>query len=276
MSIKQFKPYTPGRRFMTVIDKTEVSKKKPEKSLLAPLHKTGGRNNKGRITSRHRGGGAKRKYRIIDFKRDKLAVPGKIAAIEYDPNRNALIALIHYVDGEKRYILAAKDLKVGDIVTAGPEADIRPGNALKLKDIPIGTIVHNLELEPGRGGKLVRAAGTSAQLMAKEGKHAFIRMPSGELRLILQECMATIGQVGNEDFENLSAGKAGKNRWLGRRPGVRGVVMNPVDHPMGGGEGRSKSNMHPVSPWGTPAKGYRTRKKNKPTDRLIVRRRYEK
>ncbi len=275
MAIKQFKPYTPGRRFMTVQDKTEVSDKKPERSLLAPLTKTGGRNNKGRITSRHIGGGAKRQYRIIDFKRNKLSVPGKIAAIEYDPNRNAFIALVHYVDGEKRYILAPKDLKVGDTITAGPDSDIQPGNALKLKDIPIGTVIHNLELEPGRGGKMVRAAGTSAQLMAKEGKHAFIRMPSGELRLILLECMATIGQVGNEDFENLSAGKAGKNRWLGKRPGVRGVVMNPVDHPMGGGEGRSKSNKHPVSPWGTPAKGYRTRKK-KPSDRLIVRRRYEK
>ncbi|MGI6784647.1 MAG: 50S ribosomal protein L2 [Aminivibrio sp.] len=275
MAIKQFKPYTPGRRFMTVQDKTEVSKKKPEKSLLAPLSRSGGRNNKGRITARHIGGGAKRQYRIIDFKRNKFSVPGKIAAIEYDPNRNALIALVHYVDGEKRYILAAKDLKVGDTVTAGPESDIQPGNALKLKDIPIGTVIHNLELEPGRGGKLVRAAGTSAQLMAKEGKHAFIRMPSGELRLILQECMATIGQVGNEEFENLSAGKAGKNRWLGKRPGVRGVVMNPVDHPMGGGEGRSKSNKHPVSPWGTPAKGFRTRKK-KPSDRLIVRRRNQK
>lgn len=275
MAIKQFKPYTPGRRFMTVQDKTEVSDKKPERSLLAPLTKTGGRNNKGRITSRHIGGGAKRQYRIIDFKRNKLSVPGKIAAIEYDPNRNAFIALVHYVDGEKRYILAPKDLKVGDTITAGPDSDIQPGNALKLRDIPIGTVIHNLELEPGRGGKMVRAAGTSAQLMAKEGKHAFIRMPSGELRLILLECMATIGQVGNEDFENLSAGKAGKNRWLGKRPGVRGVVMNPVDHPMGGGEGRSKSNKHPVSPWGTPAKGYRTRKK-KPSDRLIVRRRYEK
>jgi len=275
MAIKQFKPYTPGRRFMTVQDKTEISRKDPERSLLAPLNRTGGRNNNGRITSRHIGGGNKRQYRIIDFKRNKLSVPGKIAAIEYDPNRNALIALFHYVDGEKRYILAPKDLKVGDFITAGPESDIQPGNALKLKDIPIGSVIHNLELEPGRGGKLVRAAGTSAQLMAKEGKYAFIRMPSGELRLILQECMATIGQVGNEDFENLSAGKAGKTRWLGKRPHVRGMVMNPVDHPMGGGEGRSKSHKHPVSPWGTPAKGFRTRKK-KPSDKLIVRRRYEK
>ena len=275
MAIKQFKPYTPGRRFMTVQKNDDITKKDPERSLLAPLHKKGGRNNRGRITMRHRGGGAQRLYRVIDFKRNKLSVPGKVAAIEYDPNRNARIALIHYLDGEKRYILAPKDVKVGETIVAGPESDIRPGNALKLKDIPVGTMVHNLELEPGRGGKLVRAAGTSAQLMAKEGKYAYVRMPSGELRLILQECMATVGQIGNEDYENVSLGKAGKTRWLGRRPMVRGMVMNPVDHPMGGGEGRSKSHKHPVSPWGTPAKGYRTRK-NKPSDRLIVRRRYEK
>ena len=275
MAIKQFKPYTPGRRFMSVQKNDDITKKDPERSLLAPLHKKGGRNNRGRITMRHRGGGAQRLYRVIDFKRNKLSVPGKVAAIEYDPNRNARIALIHYLDGEKRYILAPKDVKVGDTIVAGPESDIRPGNALKLKDIPVGTMVHNLELEPGRGGKLVRAAGTSAQLMAKEGKYAYVRMPSGELRLILQECMATVGQIGNEDYENVSLGKAGKTRWLGRRPMVRGMVMNPVDHPMGGGEGRSKSHKHPVSPWGTPAKGYRTRK-NKPSDRLIVRRRYEK
>mgnify|MGYP000991113388 FL=1 len=275
MAIKQFKPYTPGRRFMTVQKNDDITKKDPERSLLAPLHKKGGRNNRGRITMRHRGGGAQRLYRVIDFKRNKLSVPGKVAAIEYDPNRNARIALIHYLDGEKRYILAPKDVKVGDTIVAGPESDITPGNALKLRDIPVGTMVHNLEIEPGRGGKLVRAAGTSAQLMAKEGKYAYVRMPSGELRLILQECMATVGQIGNEDYENISLGKAGKTRWLGRRPMVRGMVMNPVDHPMGGGEGRSKSHKHPVSPWGTPAKGYRTRK-NKPSDRLIVRRRYEK
>jgi large subunit ribosomal protein L2 len=212
---------------------------------------------------------------LIDFKRNKIGVKGRIASIEYDPNRNARIALVHYFDGEKRYIIAPKDLKIGNIVISGHEADITPGNALKLKDIPIGTIIHNLELEPGRGAKLVRAAGTSAQLMAKEGKYAYVRMPSGELRLILQECMGTIGQVGNEDYENISLGKAGKNRWLGKRPAVRGMVMNPVDHPMGGGEGKSKGHKHPVSPWGTPAKGYRTRKK-KPSDRLIVRRRYAK
>lgn len=275
MAIKKFKPYTPGRRFMTVQKNDDLTKKDPERSLLEPLHKKGGRNNRGRITMRHRGGGAKRLYRVIDFKRNKLNVPGKVAAIEYDPNRNARIALIHYLDGDKRYIIAPKDLNVGDKIVAGPESDIRPGNALKLKDIPVGTTVHNLELEPGRGAKLVRAAGTSAQLMAKEGKYAYLRMPSGELRLILQECMATIGQVGNEDFENVSYGKAGKTRWLGRRPMVRGMVMNPVDHPMGGGEGKSKSHKHPVSPWGTPAKGYRTRKK-KPSDKMIVRRRHEK
>ncbi len=275
MAIKKFNPYTPGRRFMTVQKNDDLTKKDPERSLLEPLHKKGGRNNRGRITMRHRGGGAKRLYRVIDFKRNKLNVPGKVAAIEYDPNRNARIALIHYLDGDKRYIIAPKDLNVGDKIVAGPESDIRPGNALKLKDIPVGTTVHNLELEPGRGAKLVRAAGTSAQLMAKEGKYAYLRMPSGELRLILQECMATIGQVGNEDFENVSYGKAGKTRWLGRRPMVRGMVMNPVDHPMGGGEGKSKSHKHPVSPWGTPAKGYRTRKK-KPSDKMIVRRRHEK
>ena len=224
---------------------------------------------------RHIGGGHHRLYRVIDFKRNKTNIQGKVATIEYDPNRNARIALVHYSDGEKRYIIAPKDIKVGSVIISGPEADITPGNALKLKDIPIGTVIHNLELEPGRGAKLVRAAGTSAQLMAKEGKYAYIRMPSGELRLILQECMASIGQVGNEDHENISLGKAGKNRWLGKRPTVRGMVMNPVDHPMGGGEGRSKGNKHPVSPWGTPAKGYRTRKK-KPSDKLIVRRRYAK
>ncbi|MDR1622681.1 MAG: 50S ribosomal protein L2 [Synergistaceae bacterium] len=275
MSIKQFKPYTPGRRQMTIQGREDITAEKPERSLTVELRKSGGRNNTGRITMRHIGGGHRRAYRIIDFRRNKLGVPGKVATIEYDPNRNARIALIHYADGEKRYIILPKGLKVGDTIVAGPEADITPGNALKLKDMPVGTIVHNLELEPGRGGKLVRAAGTSAQLMAKEGKYAYLRMPSGELRLILQECTATVGQVGNEDYENVSLGKAGKTRYLGRRSSVRGMVMNPVDHPMGGGEGRSKGNKHPLSPWGTPAKGYRTRK-NKPSDRLIVRRRYDK
>jgi len=253
----------------------EITKTEPEKSLVVSLKKKGGRNNLGRVTMRHRGGGHKRLYRIIDFKRNKIGVPGKVAAIEYDPNRSARIALIHYVDGEKRYILAPVGLAVGDTIMAGPDADIKPGNALKLKDMPVGTFIHNIELEPGRGGVLVRSAGAAAQLMAKEGKYAYVRMPSGELRLILQECMATVGQVGNVDHENVTKGKAGRNRWLGRRPHVRGMVMNPVDHPMGGGEGRSKSNKHPVSPWGTPAKGYRTRKR-KPSDKYIVRRRYDK
>ena len=275
MSIKQFKPYTPGRRQMTIQGREDITAQKPERSLTVVLKKHGGRNNTGRITMRHRGGGERRLYRIIDFKRDKIGIPGKVATIEYDPNRNARIALINYVDGEKRYIILPKGLSVGDIIHSGPDSDITPGNALKLKDIPVGTIVHNIEMQPGCGAKLVRSAGTSAQLMAKEGKYAYIRMPSGELRLILLECMAVVGQVGNEDYENISLGKAGKTRHKGRRPSVRGMVMNPVDHPMGGGEGKSKSNKHPVSPWGTPAKGYRTRKR-KPSDRLIVRRRYDK
>jgi len=260
---------------MSIQGREDITTDKPERSLTAPLRKSGGRNNTGRITMRHVGGGHRRTYRIIDFKRDKTGVPGKVATIEYDPNRNARIALINYADGEKRYIILPKGLKVGDTIVSGPGADIVSGNALKLKDMPIGSVIHNIELQPGCGAKLVRSAGMSAQLMAKEGKHAYVRMPSGELRLILQECMATIGQVGNEDHENISLGKAGKTRYLGIRPTVRGMVMNPVDHPMGGGEGKSKGNKHPVSPWGTPAKGYRTRK-NKASDRLIVRRRYEK
>ncbi|ACZ19413.1 50S ribosomal protein L2 [Thermanaerovibrio acidaminovorans] len=272
MGMKSYKPITPGRRFMVTPTYEEVTKSTPERSLIRVIKKHAGRNNTGRITMRHRGGGAKVKYRIVDFKRDKLGVPGKVAAIEYDPNRSARIALIHYLDGEKRYILCPSGLKVGDMIEAGPNADIKPGNALKLKDIPVGTVIHNIELEPGRGGVLVRSAGASAQLMAKEGKYAYVRMPSGELRLVLQECCATVGQVGNEEHENAVSGKAGRTRWMGRRPHVRGMVMNPVDHPMGGGEGRSKSNKHPVSPWGTPAKGYRTRKP-KPSDKFIIRRR---
>ncbi len=275
MSIKQFKPYTPGRRQMTIQGREDITTDKPERSLVTELRKHGGRNNTGRVTMRHIGGGHRRKYRIIDFKRDKIGIPGKIATIEYDPNRNARIALVNYADGEKRYIVMPKGLKVGDVIIAGAEADITPGNALKLKDIPVGTVIHNIEMQPGCGAKLVRSAGTSAQVMAKEGKYAYIRMPSGELRLILLECMATVGQVGNEDYENISLGKAGKTRWKGRRPVVRGMVMNPVDHPMGGGEGKSKSNKHPVSPWGTPAKGYRTRKR-KASDKFIIRRRYDK
>ena len=272
MGIKKYRPTTPGRRFMTSPDFSEITKSTPERSLTESLKSHGGRNNTGRVTMRHRGGGARKIYRIIDFKRDKVGVPGRIAAIEYDPNRSARIALVHYKDGEKRYILAPVELSVGDRIVAGPDADIKPGNALKLKNIPDGTVIHNIEIEPGRGGVVVRSAGTSAQLMAKEGKYAFVRMPSSELRLILLECMATIGQVGNEEHENIVFGKAGRTRWTGRRPHVRGIVMNPVDHPMGGGEGRSKSHKHPVSPWGTPAKGYRTRKR-KPSDKFIVRRR---
>lgn len=275
MSIKQFKPYTPARRHMSIQSREDITKDKPERSLVVQLRKHGGRNNTGRITMRHIGGGHRRAYRIIDFKRDKLGIPGKVAAVEYDPNRNARIALINYLDGEKRYIILPKGLNVGDMIYSGPESDITPGNALKLKDIPVGTIIHNIEMQPGKGAKLVRSAGTSAQLMSKEGKYAYIRMPSGELRLILLECMATVGQVGNEDYDNISLGKAGATRHRGRRPVVRGMVMNPVDHPMGGGEGKSKSNKHPVSPWGTPAKGYRTRK-HKPSDKLIIRRRYDK
>jgi len=272
MGMKSYKPITPGRRFMVTPTYEEVTKSTPERSLIRVIKKHAGRNNTGRITMRHRGGGAKVKYRIVDFKRDKLGVPGKVAAIEYDPNRSARIALIHYLDGEKRYILCPSGLKVGDMIEAGPNADIKPGNALKLKDIPVGTVIHNIELEPGRGGVLVRSAGASAQLMAKEGKYAYVRMPSGELRLVLQECCATVGQVGNEEHENAVSGKAGRTRWMGRRTHVRSMVKNPVDHPMGGGEGRSKSNKHPVSPWGTPAKGYRTRKP-KPSDKFIIRRR---
>lgn len=272
MGIKKYRPTTPGRRFMTTPDYAEITKSEPERGLVESLKKHGGRNNTGRITLRHRGGGFRKLYRIIDFKRDKIGVPGKVASIEYDPNRSARIALIHYADGEKRYVIAPVGLKAGETILAGPSSDIKPGNALKLRDIPDGTVIHNIELEPGRGGVVVRSAGSSAQLMAKEGKYAFVRMPSGELRLILLECMATIGQVGNEEHENIVYGKAGRTRWKGRRPHVRGMVMNPVDHPMGGGEGRSKSHKHPVSPWGTPAKGYRTRKK-KPSDKFIVRRR---
>ncbi len=276
MAIKSFNPYTPGRRHMTIQSNADITKDKPERSLIAGKKKrSGGRNNLGRTTMRFIGGGHARKLRIVDFRRDKTGVPGRVAAIEYDPNRSARLALIFYADGEKRYILCPHNLSVGDTIMAGPQSDIRPGNAMKLADIPVGTTIHNIEMTPGCGAKLVRSAGTSAQLMAKEGKYAFIRMPSGELRLILLQCMATIGQVGNIDHENISVGKAGKTRWLGRRPRIRAMIQNPVDHPMGGGEGNTKSHRHPVSPWGTPAKGYRTRGR-KPSDRLIVRRRYAK
>ncbi|MBO8136882.1 MAG: 50S ribosomal protein L2 [Desulfotomaculum sp.] len=272
MAIKKFKPTSPGRRFVTVSDFAEITKTEPEKSLLVPLKKHAGRNNQGRITVRHRGGGHKRMYRIIDFKRDKDGIPAKVAAIEYDPNRSAYIALLHYVDGEKRYIIAPKGLEVGSFVESGPDADIKVGNALPLENIPVGTTIHNIELHPGHGGQLVRSAGTSAQLMAKEGKYAIIRMPSGEMRMVLQKCRATIGQVGNVEHENITIGKAGRKRWLGIRPTVRGVVMNPVDHPHGGGEGRSPIGRHPVTPWGKPALGAKTRKK-KYSDKLIIKRR---
>ncbi|HHY79510.1 LSU ribosomal protein L2P [Thermoanaerobacter thermohydrosulfuricus] len=274
MGIKSFKPTSPGRRQMTVLTFEEVTKDKPEKSLVVTLTKSGGRNVYGRITVRHRGGGHKRKYRIIDFKRDKDGVPGKVAAIEYDPNRTAYIALIHYLDGEKRYIIAPYGLKVGDIVESGENVDIKVGNALPLRNIPVGTIIHNIELIPGKGGQLVRAAGTAAQLMAKEGDYVQVRMPSGEIRLIEADCRATIGQVSNLDHENVKIGKAGRSRWLGRRPTVRGSAMNPVDHPHGGGEGKAPiGHPGPLTPWGKPALGYKTRKKGKASDKFIIKRR---
>lgn len=274
-TIKKFKPTSPGRRFYTQLISDEITRSEPEKSLLEPLKRTGGRNNNGRITSRHRGGGHKRRYRRIDFKRDKLGVPARVASIEYDPNRSANIALLHYVDGEKRYILAPKGLKVDDRIVSDAKADIRPGNTMPLDAIPLGTHVHNVEMKIGGGGQIVRSAGTYAQLMAKEFGYATLKLPSGEMRRINLRCRATVGEVGNGQFENTNRGKAGRSRWLGRRPKVRGVAMNPVDHPHGGGEGKSSGGRHPVSPWGMPTKGYRTRRK-KPSDRFIVRRRYKK
>lgn len=274
MAIKSFKPTSPARRFMTVSTFDEITAVKPEKSLTAPLKKTGGRNSLGRITVRHRGGGHKRRYRIIDFKRNKDGVPARVATIEYDPNRSARIALLHYADGEKRYIIAPHKLNVGDEVVSGPDADIKVGNALPLANIPVGIIVHNVELKPGKGAQLARSAGTMAQLVAKEGKYATLKLPSGETRMVSQKCKATVGQVGNLDHENITIGKAGRKRWLGIRPTVRGTVMNPVDHPHGGGEGKNKSSgRHPVTPWGKPTLGAKTRKKGKPSDKLIVRRR---
>jgi large subunit ribosomal protein L2 len=272
MPKKKNLPTSPGRRFQTFADFTVITKNKPEKSLLQPLRKSGGRNSDGRITARHRGGGHKRFYRVVDFKRDKIGVPAKVAAIEYDPNRSANIVLLHYVDGEKRYILAPAKLKPGDTVLAGPDADIQPGNAMALRDIPPGTHIHNIELKRGKGGQIVRSAGAYAQLMAKESRYALVKLPSGEVRRVLIDCMATVGQVGNVEHETVSFGKAGRNRWTGRRPRVRGVAMNPVDHPMGGGEGRSSGGRHPCTPWGKPTKGYRTRK-NKRTDKYIIKRR---
>jgi large subunit ribosomal protein L2 len=272
MPIRKYKPTSPGRRNMSVSTFEEITKKRPERALLAPLPRKAGRSNQGKITSRHRGGGTKRRYRIIDFKRNKHGIPARVAAIEYDPNRSARIALLFYRDGEKRYILAPDGLKVGDTVVSGPDADIKVGNALPLANIPVGTIIHNLELQPGQGGKLVRAAGTAAQLVAKEGKYGIVRMPSGEMRMILATAMATIGQVGNLDHQNIRIGKAGRSRWLHRRPHVRGSAMNPNDHPHGGGEGRSPIGGQPRTPWGKPTLGYRTRRK-KPSDKFIIRRR---
>ena len=272
MGIRSYKPTSPGRRFQTVLTFDELSKSKPEKSLLRPVPKTGGRNCYGRITSRHIGGRHKRRYRIIDFRREKVDVPAKVASIEYDPNRSANIALLHYADGEKRYIIAPLKLKVGDRVISGENADIMPGNALPLKNIPAGTFVHNVELKPGKGAQMIRSAGTLGQLVAKEGKYVQIKLPSNEVRLVLNECFASIGQVGSIEYENVSVGKAGRKRWRGRRPKVRGVAMNPVDHPLGGGEGKSSGGRHPVTPWGVPTKGYKTRK-NKSTDKYIVSRR---
>lgn len=274
MAIKKFKPTSPALREMTVFISDEVTTNQPEKSLLVPLKKNSGRNVHGRITVRHRGGGNRRKYRIIDFKRNKDGIPAKVATVEYDPNRTANIALLNYADGEKRYILAPVGIKVGDTLMSGPEADIKPGNALALKNMPVGTIIHNIELKPGKGAQLVRSAGVSAQLMAKEGTKALLRLPSGEMRYVSIECKATIGQVGNAEHGNVVIGKAGRVRHMGIRPTVRGSVMNPCDHPHGGGEGRAPiGRSGPVTPWGKPALGYKTRKKNKASNKLIVSRR---
>lgn len=272
MPIKSYKPTSPGRRFLTTPDFEEITHDRPEKSLTASLGRKGGRNNKGRMTTRHQGGGHKRRYRVIDFKRRKDGVPGRVATIEYDPNRNCRIALVVYADGEKRYILAPHRLEVGDVVEAGPKADITLGNALPLRNIPVGTTVHNIELYPGRGGQIARAAGTAAQIMAKEGGYATLRLPSGETRMIQLDCRATVGSIGNREHENLKDGKAGRSRWRGKRPAVRGTVMNPVDHPHGGGEGATPPGRHPVTPWGVPTQGHKTRRP-KQSDRYIIRRR---
>ncbi len=273
MAMKDFKPSSPGRRFARLVDTTKViTKSTPEKNLTAPLSKSAGRNQSGHITVRHRGGGHKRRYRVIDFRRNKTGVPAKIAAIEYDPNRTAFIALLHYADGEKSYILAPQRINVGDEVISSAHADIKPGNSLRLKYIPTGTVIHNIELRPGKGGQMARSAGSWAQLMAKEGKYALLRMPSGELRRVLLTCRATVGSVSNREHENVSLGKAGRKRWMGFRPSVRGVAMNPVDHPHGGGEGRTSGGRHPVTPWGIKTKGKKTRT-NKRTSKFIVKRR---
>ncbi len=272
MAVRKVKPTSPGRRAQIYSTFEEITRIEPEKSLLKVIKKKGGRNANGRITCRHRGGGHKRHYRIIDFKRDKIGIPAKVASIEYDPNRSARIALLNYSDGEKRYVLAPLELVVGDTIMSGAEADIKPGNTLPLSNIPLGTHIHNIELRLGKGGQIVRSAGTFAQLMAKEDRYAQIKLPSGEVRMVLLKCKATIGRLGNVVHENIALGKAGRKRWLGRRPRVRGVAMNPVDHPMGGGEGRSSGGRHPCSPWGIPAKGYKTRKTRK-SNRYIVKKR---
>ena len=271
MPIRRYKPTSPGRRFMSVSTFEEITKKRPEKSLLEPVTKKGGRNSNGRITTRHQGGGHKRRYRVIDFKRVKDGVPAKVAAIEYDPNRSARIALLHYADGAKAYILAPSQLRVGATVESGPNADIKVGNALPLENIPTGTLVHNVELKPGGGAKMARSAGSGIQLVAKDGPHAVLRLPSGEMRRVPLTCRATVGQVGNVEHQNINWGKAGRNRWKGKRPSVRGSAMNPVDHPHGGGEGKSKGGRHPVTPWGVPTLGKRTRSKHKESNKLIVR-----
>jgi large subunit ribosomal protein L2 len=271
MALRRYKPTSAGRRFMTVSTFEEVTKSKPEKSLLEPVTRKGGRNNTGRITTRHQGGGHKRRYRVIDFKRVKDGVPARVAAIEYDPNRSARIALLHYADGAKSYILAPARLQVGATVESGPQADIKPGNALPLENIPTGTLIHNVELKPGKGGQLARSAGSGVQLVAKDEGYGALRLPSGEMRRVPLSCRATIGQVGNSDHENVSGGKAGRSRWQGKRPAVRGSAMNPVDHPHGGGEGKSKGGRHPVTPWGVPTLGKRTRQKHKESDKLIIR-----
>ncbi|PLX67587.1 MAG: 50S ribosomal protein L2 [Denitrovibrio sp.] len=273
MGIKKFKPTSDGTRFRTNSDFVDITTSTPEKSLLAPMHQKGGRNNHGRITVRHKGGGNKQKYRLIDFKRNKDGIAANVKTIEYDPNRSARIALVAYLDGEKRYIIAPIGLKVGDKVESGENADIKLGNAKMLKNMPVGTVIHNVEMRPGKGGQLARSAGTYAQLLSKEGTYCHVRMPSGEIRLIKAECKATIGQVSNQEHENIHIGKAGRARWKGVRPTVRGVAMNPIDHPHGGGEGRTSGGRHPVTPWGVPTKGYKTRKKNKPSNKYIVTRR---
>lgn len=276
MGIKKYQPTSPGRRGMTVSTFEEITTAKPEKALLEPLKKKGGRNNQGKLTTRHQGGGHKQMYRVIDFKRQKDNIPGKVASIEYDPNRSANIALLHYLDGEKRYIIAPLGLQVGDVLYSGENADIKTGNALPLSAIPVGTVVHNVELRPGLGAQFARSAGASVQVMAKEGKYVTLRMPSGEMRMVLANCRATVGQVGNIDQENINIGKAGRSRWLGIRPTNRGVVMNPVDHPHGGGEGRSPVGRNPVTPWGKPALGAKTRDRKKASNRLIIKRRNSK